>query len=240
MENNEENLNSQEPETTNSTEPTTEQKETVVEKATEPVAEAKTEPTQSTETQKSGKEPNTRLIGMIAVAVVAILAVILVIFAFFTRSPKAAVKDYIKAFNKGNAKKVMALMDYEGAAAFGQIAKYSYTKGYTFNFEDFDDKYDTIMDKVKDMDKEEKEAYKELKEQAVDTLQDTLDDFKESKVKISVKKVKTEKVDDCKNITKVIATLEAKLDGEKSEKDFTFYTMKKGLKNYVVYADFNK
>lgn len=236
MENNEENLNSQEPETTNSTEPTTEPKETVVEKATEPVAEKKTEPTQSTE--KTGKEPNTRLIGMIAVAVVAILAVILVIFTFFTRSPKAAVKDWVKAFNKGNAKKVMAVMDYEGAAAFTQIVTGSSYRGYTYKFEDFDDKYDDIMDKVKDMDKDQKEAYKEAKEDAIDKLQDTLDDFKDSKAKISVKKVKTEKVDDCKKITKVTATLELKMDGEKDERDFTFYTMKKGLKNYVIYADF--
>lgn len=234
MENNEENLNSQEPETVKPTEPTT---EPVVEKAEEPVAEKVTEPTQSVENKTTGKEPNTRLIGIVAVAAIAILAVILVIFTFFTRSPKAAVKDWVKAFNKGNAKKVMAVMDYEGAAAFGQIASYSY-KGYTYKFEDFDDKYDDIMDKVKDMDKDEKEAYEELKEAAVDKLQDTLDDFKDSKAKISVKKVKTEKVDDCKNITKVITTLELKLDGEKDERDFTFYTMKKGLKHYVVYADF--
>lgn len=231
MENNEENLNSQEPETVKPVEPTAQ--------PAEPVAEKTTEPTQTTENKNTGKEPNTRLIGMIAVAVVAILAVILVIFTFFTRSPKAAVKDYMKAFNNANAKKVMALMDYEGAAAFKKIAKYSYLNGsYTYKFEDFDDEYDKIMDQVKDMDKDQKEAYKEAKEEAVDKLQDTLDNFKESKAKISVKKVKTEKVDDCKKITKVIATLELKMDGEKDERDFTFYTMKKGLKNYVVYAEF--
>lgn len=243
MENNEENLNSQEPETIKPAEPTAQPEEPIsepaVEKTEEPVAEKVTEPTQSVESKNTGKEPNTRLIGIIAVAAVAILALILIIFTFFTRSPKSAVKDWVKAFNKGNAKKVMAVMDYEGMAAFGKISNYSFSKGYTYDFEDFDDEYDDIMDQVKDMDKDQKEDYKELKEKATDQLQDTLDEFKESKAKISVKKVKTEKIDDCKKLTKVVATLELKMDGEKDERDFTFYTMKKGLKNYVVYAEFN-
>lgn len=232
MENNEENLTSQEPETT----PVVEQ----VAQPAEPVAEKKVEPTKATEPQNTGKEPNTRLIGIVAVLAVAIIAILLIVFAFFTRSPKSTVKDYIKYFNKGNAKKVMALIDLEGTSAFSKISSYSYAKGgYTYKFEDFEDEYDDIMDQVKDMDKDEKKAYKEAKDSLLDSLEDILDEFKDSDVKLSVKKVETEKIDDCKKLTKVTATLEAKIDGEKDEKDFTFYTMKKGLKNYIVYSDFN-
>lgn len=235
MENNEENLTSQEPETTPVVEPTPQATEPVAEKNVEPA-----EPTSTEEPQKTSKEPNTRLVGIVAVVAVAAIAILLIIFAFFTRSPKSAVKDYIKYFNKANAKKVMALVDYEGTTAFDNISSYSILTGdYTYDFESFEDEYEDIIDQVKDMDKDEKEAYKEAKEDLVDDLQDILDAFKETGIKISVKKVTTEKVDDCKKLTKVTATIEVKLDGEKEEGEITFYTMKKGLKNYIVYSDFN-
>lgn len=214
MENNEENLGSQEP---------------------------TTQPTQATENQQSNKPANTRLIGMVAVAVVAILAIIFIFFTFIARSPKAVVKDYIGAFSKGNAKKVMNLMDYEAVAAFTQLSK-SYStekKAYVYKFEDFDEKYEDAIETVKDLDKDQKKAYEETKDDAVDALQKVLDPIKENKIKMSVKKVKTEKVDDSKKLTKVTATIEIKADGEKMEEDVVFYTVKKGLKNYVAFTDFN-
>lgn len=206
MENNEENLGSQEPETTQTTDSTV----------------------------NSGKSTNTKLIGIIAVAIVAILAVL---FIFFMRSPESAVKDYMKAFNKYNAKKVMSLTDVEGAAAFIQIRNYSYSDGYTYDFGKFDDEYNEIMKEIKDFDKDKKTAYKELKNEAVDELQETLDEFKDKKIKFTVEKVKTEKIDDCKKLTKVTATVKAKMDDQENESDLVFYTMKKGLKNYVVYSE---
>ena len=179
------------------------------------------------------KSVNVKLIGIIAVVVAVILVVF---FMFFTRSAKSTVKDYIKAMSKADAKKVMALMDYEGAAAFSSTGSYS-SKGYTYDFEKFEDNYDEIMDKMKDMDKDEKEAYKELKEKAVDSLQDELDEMKDEDVKFTVKKIKTEKVDDCKKLTKVICDIEVKADGEKETmEDVEFYTMKKGMKHYIVSA----
>ena len=206
MENNEENLGSQEPETTQTTDSTV----------------------------NSGKSTNTKLIGIIAVAIVAILAVF---FIFFMRSPEAAVKDYMKAFNKYNAKKVMSITDVEGAAAFVQIKNYSYSEGATYDFGKFDEKYDGIMKEIKDFDKDKKKAYEDLKKDAVDQLQTLLDEFKDNKVKFTVKEVKTEKIDDCKKLTKVTATVKAKVDDQENESDLIFYTMKKGLKNYVVYSE---
>lgn len=206
MENNEENLGSQEPETTQTTDSTV----------------------------NSGKSTNTKLIGIIAVAIVAILAVI---FIFFMRSPESAVKDYMKAFNKYNAKKVMSLTDVEGAAAFLQIRSYSYSDGYTYDFGKFDDKYSEIMKGIKDLDSDGKKAYKELKSETIDELQETLDEFKEEDIKFTVEKVTAEKIDDCKKLTKVTATVKAKAGDRENESDLVFYTMKKGLKNYVVYSE---
>ncbi len=204
MENNEENLGSQEP------------------------------TTQETTTTKPVKSTNTKLIGIIAVAIVVILVVF---FMFFTRSAKSTVKDYIKALSKCDADKVMALMDYEGTAAFKSISSYSYAKGNTYKFNEFEDEYDKLMDNVKDLDKDKKKEYEELKKEQVDDLQETLDEFKDKKIKYSVSNIKTEKVDDCKKLTKVTCTLKMKYEDETAEQDITFYTMKKGLKNYIVYAE---
>lgn len=178
------------------------------------------------------KTVNVKLIGIIAV----IVAIILVVFfMFFTRSAKATVKDYVKALEKCDAEKIMNLMDYEGTAALSKISSYSYSKGTTYDFENFEDEYDDIMDTIKDFDKDEKKEYKESKEEAVESLQDTLDELKDEDIKYTVKNIKTKKVSDCKKITKVTCDIVMKADGEKEElEDVTFYTMKKGLKYYVI------
>ena len=148
MENNEENLGSQEP-VTNS---------------------------------NSVKTTNGKLIGIIVAILVVILAVI---FIFFTRSPKSAVKDYLKAWGNYNAKKAMSVVDYEGTAAFAKIVSTKYEGGkltYSYDFDKFEDNYDDIMDAIKDLDKDGKKDYKELKENAIDTFQDACDELKEEKI----------------------------------------------------------
>lgn len=192
MENNEENLGSQEPvvETTTNSSPV--------------------------------KAGNTKLIGIIAVAIVVILAIF---FMFFTRSAKSTVKDYIKAFSKANAGKVIALMDFEGVTAFETTQR---------DLSKFDETYEEVLKEIKDLDKDQKEQYKEAKDTAKETMQATLDMFKEAKIKYSVSNIKTEKVDGSKKLTKVTCTIKAKAEDEEIERDVTFYTVKKGLKNYLV------
>lgn len=205
MENNEENLNSQEP-------------------STEPSTNSSSATTTNT---------NNKLLGIIAVAVVIILALF---FMLFTRSPKSTVKDYIKSFEKCNAKKAMSVVDFEGTLAFRQIKSPSYSSGsyeVIYDFEKFDDEYKEVLD----VDKDKKKEYKEAKEDATDSLQDKLDTLKDFKVKYSIKDMKTEKVDGSKKITKVTCTLVLKHEDDKMEQDVTFYTMKKGLKNYIVDSD---
>lgn len=190
MENNEENLGSQ-----------------------EPVAE-------TTTNSSPVKTGNTKLIGIIAVAIVIILAVF---FMCFTRSAKSTVKDYIKAFNKSNAGKVVALMDFEGVSAFESTQR---------DLSKFDEEYEEMVKKVKDLDKDQKKQYNEAKDEAKEAIQSGLDLLKEAKFTVS--NIKTEKVEGSKKLTKVTCTLKAKYGDEEMERDVTFYTVKKGLKNYLV------
>lgn len=181
------------------------------------------------------KTVNVKLIGIIA-AIVAIILVVICIFA--TRSAKNTVKDFVKGLEKADAKKIMSLIDFEGMTAFSSITNTSYKNGeykYTYDFEDFEDEYDDIMDKIKDMDKDEKKEYKEYKEDLEDDLQDSLDDLKDEDITYKVKDIKVKKVSDCKKLSKVTCTIEVKSDDEKEElEDIEFYTMKKGLKHYIV------
>ncbi len=180
--------------------------------------------------QPSSNAPKSFNVKPVAI-IVAVVAILLVLFfMLFTRSPKDTVKAYVKAFDKADAGKVMSLMDYEGASAFSACTSYS---GKT-DFSKFQDNYDKIMDQVKDFDKDQKSEYKKLKKDAEESLQDSLDTFKDKKIKYSVKDIKTEKVDENKKLTKVTAKLTVKYDGEEQTKEVTFYTMKKGLKNYIV------
>lgn len=190
MENNEENLGSQ-----------------------EPVAE-------TTTNSSPVKTGNTKLIGIIAVAIVIILAVF---FMCFTRSAKSTVKDYIKAFNKTNAGKVVALMDFEGVSAFETTQR---------DLSKFDETYEEMLKKVKDLDKDQKNQYNEAKDEAKEAIQSGLDLLKDAKFTVS--NIKTEKVEGSKKLTKVTCTLKAKYEDEEMERDVTFYTVKKGLKNYLV------
>ena len=94
------------------------------------------------------------------------------------------------------------------------------------------------MDEVKKMDKDEKKEYKETLKEAQESMQETLDKMKEEKVKMSVKVTKVSKVKGSKLLKEVTADVSVKQDGEKETQTMKFITMKKGLKNYIVSADF--
>ncbi len=182
MENNEENLGSQEPTTSTNTNPV--------------------------------KKVNTKLIGIIAIAVVIILAVVLM---FMTRGAKATVKDFAKAMEKGDSNKIINLMDMTGMAAF-ESTKNDLSK------------FDEIYKEIKE-DKEKQNQLKELKE----TYKDQFDLDTGSKMKISVKDIKEEKVEGSKKLKKVTCTLKVKLDDyEKETEGIEFYVVKDGLKYYIA------
>lgn len=184
MENNEENLGSQEPTTSTNTNPV--------------------------------KKANTTLIGIIAIAVVVILAIVLM---FLTRGAKATVKDFAKAMEKGDSSKIINLMDMTGTAAF-ESTKNDLSK--------FDESYAEMK-----KDKEIQERLKEFKE----TYKDQFDFDTDSKMKISVKDVKEEKVEGSKKLKKVTCTLKVKVDDKENEQEgIEFYVVKDGLKYYIVSA----
>lgn len=183
---------------------------------------------EQTNTTPSGSDKKTfNFIPVVAIlAVIAIVVAIL--FGVFTKSPKSVVKDFVKALEKGDAKKIMATIDVEGAAAYAQCGK---------DLEDFDEKYEDIMEQIKDMDDDEKKAYDKVKERMEDSFEDVADSMKDEDVKLKVKSVKVEKIDGSKKLQKVKAKIEMKADGEKDTQTITFYTMKKGAKNYIVYSE---
>ena len=70
-----------------------------------------------------------------------------------------------------------------------------------------------------------------------DNYEKIVDEIKEGKY--SVKVTETEKVDDCKKLTKVTCDISAEIMGMEAElEDIEVYTMKKGFKNYIVGVDF--
>ena len=72
------------------------------------------------------------------------------------------------------------------------------------DFEDFEDNYEKIVEEIKD-----------------------------GKYEVDI--TKTKKESDCKKLTKVTCDITAEIDGHKLKlEDIEFYTMKKGLKNYIV------
>lgn len=191
MENNEENVSSQEP--------------AIEEKGSTPV-----------------KTANIKLISLFPICIVIIL---ILFFMFFTRSAKSTVKDYIKAFNKASSDKVMSLMDFEGAQVFSETRN---------KLENFDSTYNDTMKSLKELDKDQKKDYEKVKDGTKDTIQASLDILKNAKVKYSVSNIKTEKVSESKKLTKVTCTIKITHEDEEMEREVTFYTMKKGLKQYIV------
>lgn len=225
----------------------------------EVVSEAVVENTTSTSEveQEVGKEGKIKKFfsgksfGKIAGIVVAVVAVILIILAFLSRSPKAAVKQFISGMNSKSSSKIMAAIDFEGVSAYSKARSKSSSKSSSslslldissksteLDMSEFDEIYKDLLKEYKDMDRDEKKEYKEDLKEVKESLQDVLDELKDEKVKIKVKVTKVSKVKGSKLLKKVTADVTIKQDGDQTTSTVTFYTVKKGLKNYVVYADY--
>lgn len=171
------------------------------------------EPEQTIAQQETvGNTVKTTNINKKLIAIIAVLAIIIVILlVFIGRSPKATVKDVAKAVGKVDPIGLVDLVDPVGVVAF--VSCYDYSDG-DFDFDDFEEKYEALEKNYKKVEKEIKKA------------------------KFSVNVTNTKKVSDCKKLTKVTCSVKVKYAGEEVElKGIEVYTMKKGLKNYIVGVD---
>jgi len=187
-----------------------------------------------------------KIVGIVA----AVVVLILIVLAFLSRSPKAAVKQFISGMDSKNAKKIMSVIDFEGSSAYSKARSKSSSKSSSslslldissksseVDMSEFDEIYKDLLKEYKDMNRDEKKEYKEDLKEVKESLQDALDELKDEKVKVKVKVTKVSKVKGSKLLKKVTADVTTKQDGDQTTSTMTFYTVKKGLKNYVVYAD---
>lgn len=114
------------------------------------------------------------------VSAIVVILLIILIACMFIKTPKKVVKSYIKAFNSGNASKIVKLTDLKAQRVLGYVNK-------SFDKED----YEEFIEDYKDYDKEiDEDDVKDNLEDIFDTIKDN---FKSYKVRIeefkSVKKI---------------------------------------------------
>lgn len=166
-----------------------------------------------------------------------IFVIIMIISISSTRSAKATVKDFFAALNSGNQEKFASLLDMEGCDALAKSYGYAYTQ-VTFDFDKFKNTYNENTTKLKKMSKAEKESYESRMDSILQSTFNTVKFtfFKNNEIlDIKIKKIEAKKEEGYKNITKVTVEAEAtSRSGDKQQKTYTFYTLKKGSKNYII------
>lgn len=163
-----------------------------------------------------------KVIGIITVLALVVIGAIIVICMCFGGNAEKTVEQYITAINKGNVKKALELSDYEGALAFMMLAgeqEVDYENLDDIDLNDFEDKYKEVL--------ENKDEYEEV----IEEMEEYTDELAEEELDMKIKIKSSKKCKDCKKLTKVVA--DVTYDGE-TEK-ITFYTMKKGTKEYVIF-----
>lgn len=100
-------------------------------------------------------------------AVVAVILIIL-IASMIVKTPKKVVKSYIKAFNSGNASKVVKLTDIKAQRVLGYVSKSFDKDDYEEFIEDYEDydkeiNEDDVKDGLEDVFDEIKDNYKSYK-----------------------------------------------------------------------------
>ncbi len=153
--------------------------------------------------------------------VVVILAIVL-IGSLFGGGKKGVIKDFVKAGNAGNAKKLFKTVDMAGMSVFMQMS---------WEDEDLEDFYDEYKDYIKS------DEWKDAEEEMDEYLEDLEDEMEEpdDEDKIKIKEFgDVEK--EGKNLWKIETTLVSKEDDD-DELDVDFYVMKKGMSYYIVGID---
>lgn len=100
-------------------------------------------------------------------AIVAVILIILVA-SMIVKTPKKVVKSYIKAFNSGNASKVVKLTDIKAQRVLGYVSKSFDKDDYEEFIEDYEDydkeiNEDDVKDGLEDVFDEIKDNYKSYK-----------------------------------------------------------------------------
>lgn len=153
--------------------------------------------------------------------VVVILAIVL-IGGLFGGGKKGVIKDFVKAGNAGNAKKLFKTVDMAGMNVFMQMS---------WEDEDLEDFYDEYKDYIKS------DEWKDAEEEMDEYLEELEDEMEEpdDEDKIKIKEFgDVEK--EGKNLWKIETTLVSKEDDDE-EVDVDFYVMKKGMSYYIVGID---
>lgn len=152
----------------------------------------------------------------IVLGIVVVLVAVILLSSLFGGGKKGVIKDYVKAYNKGNGEKMMKLVDMAGSAVYTEMV---------FNDDDLEDFYEEYKDYVKS------DEWKDAEEELDDFMEDAIDEIEEpdDDEKIKIKKFKDVKKEG-KNLWKIKVEVEIDDDDKKLE----FYVMKKGLKYYIV------
>lgn len=157
------------------------------------------------------------LLGLVVVIVVVVL-----LSSLLGGGKKGVIKDFIKAGNNGNAKKLLDTIDMAGMSVFMEMS---------WNDDDLEDFYDEYKEFIKSDEWEEAE---EDMDETIEEMEDSIEEpDDEDKVKI---KEFGDVEKEGKNIWKVETTIVSKEDDDE-ELDVDFYVMKKGLGYKIVGLD---
>jgi len=163
------------------------------------------------------------------VGAVVVIAVIILLVSMFAGGPKKAVKKYISAMNKGNAEKMVKVMDFKGEKAW----KYSY------DVDDFsEDDYEEFIDNYEDIDNDDiKDIKKEVEEDYEDRFDDIDDEYKSYKVKVEEFK-SVDKLGKDLYVVKAKVSVKAKPE-DKDEDEIDSSSVLKFVvyKNKIVYSN---
>lgn len=154
------------------------------------------------------------LIGLVVV----ILAIIL-LSSIFGGGKKGVIKDFVKATNKGNAKKMMDTIDMAGLSVYMEML---------FNDDDLEDFYDEYKDFIKS---DEWEDAQDDMDDYIEELEDSIEEPDDDE------KLKIKKFGDVEKEGKNLWKIEVELEVDDEDIDADFYVMKKGLNYYIVGFD---
>lgn len=158
-------------------------------------------------------------------------------------SQEQTAKKYAEYFYDAKASKLYDITDMIGMDAFDKlsITYNSDTKEREYNFEKFEEYYKESERRYNEQDEDKKIEVENNRKDAIKQTQDYLykmkDYLKDNNITWKIKDVKSYNVNDCKILTKVIVTIKLNKEDQTQEDPYTFYIMKKGLKNYVVHAE---
>lgn len=158
----------------------------------------------------------------ILLGIVVVILLVVLLGSVFGGGKKGVIKDFVKAGNAGNGKKLFKTIDMAGMNVLMEMQ---------FKDEDLEDFYSEYKDYVKS--DEWKDAEEEMDEYIEDAVEEMEEPDDEDKIKIK-KFGDVEK--EGKNLWKIEATLVSKEDDD-DEMDVDFYVMKKGLSYYIVGMD---